>query len=233
MSKVPKLPLSRLKLNPGTANSTSPMKPISRKTSLCATPQRSQSLENSALHFQPRALKSLAHERALYKQLRLIQTDREQSCEDWQLKVTVVASQWRRMNSLGTRRKPPFSLVAHFAGSPRKLSAERGPSETPQQLLSLAEATNTALKQAIKAHKPPEIPVKSTHKSKTSKSNDPRKSRTQRIEVPKLREKHEDNSNLPKSTHTKSCAQLTCPARKPTKTSLLMRLQTPVLTGRK
>lgn len=241
MSKVPKLPLSRLHPCSTPAISTSPLKAASRKTSLCPTPQRSQSLETSALHFQPRGLKSLAHERVLYKTLRLIQTDRERASlqpEEWGLKVNAVATQWTRMSSLG-RRKNQFSIVGHFAGSPRRLSAERVANETPQRLLSLAEATNTALKQALKAVLPDKIAektAKSTRKVKVFKPEDARRSRTQCIEVPKLRETKKTATEppvLPQSSHTKSCAQLPRNDHKRPKASLLSRLQTPVLTGRK
>lgn len=238
MSKVPKLPLSRLHpCNPPI--STSPLKSLSRKASLCPTPQRSQSLETSALHFRPRTIKSLAYERALYKTLRLIQTDRERSSlqpEERGFKVDTVTEQLTKMGSLG-RKRNPFSIVGHFAGSPRRLSAERVASETPQKLLSLAEATNTALKQALKAVLPLKITektAKSPHKIKICKAENVRKSRTQCIEVPKLREvKPTDPPVLPQSSHTKSCAQLVQKERKRQKTTLLARLQTPVLTGRK
>ena len=184
MSKVPKLPLSRLNPCSVPALSPSPLKAASRKASLCPTPKRSQSLETSALHFQPRALKSLAHERVLYKTLRLIQTDRERDSlqsEEWGFKVNAVARQWTRMSSLG-RRKNQFSIVGHFAGSPRRLSAERVANETPQRLLNLAEATSTALKQALKAALPDKIAektAKSTRRVKVLNPENARQSRTQ------------------------------------------------------
>lgn len=233
---MPKLSLSRLPAcNPPI--STSPLKSLSRKASLCPTPQRSQSLETSALHFRPRTIKSLAYERALYKTLRLIQTDRERTSlqpEERGFKVGTVTEELRKMGNLG-RRRNQFSIVGHFAGSPRKLSAERVASETPQKLLNLAEATNTALKQALKAVLPTKTTdktAKSPHKIKVSKAGNVRKSREKCTEVPKLR-KTEDVPVLSKLPHTKSCAQLVQKERKRQKTTLLARLQTPVLTGRK